>query len=851
MNFQLTLALRYLAGRRLRTTLTTLSIIFGILLIFGMNSIMPAFIKSFTANSMAMQGQVDVSIISKTNSPFSENVLKTVRAVPGITVAAGTLERPISLPIDYFDNDPAIPDKITAVTLVGNIPEDIRTLTAFNILRGRFLQPEDTTGIVIAESLAQIANVDVGGTLRLPTTLGLVDLTVVGITPQRLLPGNEEIFINLPQAQKLFNMPGQINLIEANFDSINPERRAEIETNLKNALGSGYVLGVLQAGAEILQNMGVAQGIFTLLGMLGLLMGGFIIFNTFRTIVAERRHDIGMLRAVGASRRMITWLILFEGMIQGIIGSLAGIFLGYAFAWLLLKGLAGIMRQFLNVQISAPEVTPGIVIVSLTLGIGITLVAGWIPARAASRVTPLEALRPEVGKLSLKRMAGFTFWGGVVLLTLSLIILLTGNTSLLGLGALFLLVGLIAVGPALVAPIAHVFANLAAFVFARAGASQLAESNLSRQPSRAAITASTTMISLAILLMAASVLSSIALSFTKMMTESLGSDYLLVPPTISLWGSNTGAVPQLADDLRAVPGVAVVSTLRFAATQSNDVAIGLLGIDPQAYLQTSSLTFSQGDPTAAFAALQNERAIIINGVLASAAGVTLGDNLSLLTPLGEQTYTIVGIASDYLNAKTTTGYISHANIAQDFNRTEDIFFQINLQPNADTAAVETAFEKLIAPYPQFKLIAGREYLDQNIGLFNSAFIGMYAMVVFLAIPSLIAMVNTLAIGVIERTREIGMLRAVGSTRAQIRTVILAEALILSAIGTAFGLLAGLYMGRMAVGAFALIGFPADYIFPWEGVVLSLAAGILFGALAAIIPARQAAHMDIITALRYE
>lgn len=849
--FSLTLSLRYLAGRRLRTTLTTLSIVFGILVIFGMNSIMPAFIKSFNANSMAMQGQVDVSIISKTNSAFSEDVLQTVRAVSGITAAAGMLERSISLPINYFDNDPAIPDKITTLTLVGGIPQDLRTLKAFNILRGRFLQPEDTNHIIITESLAEIAHVELGGTLRVPTTLGLVDLTVVGITPQRLLPGNEEIFINLPQAQKLFNMPGQINLIEANFDSVQADRRAEIETNLKNALGDTYILGVLQAGAEILQNMKVAQGIFTMLGMLGLLMGGFIIFNTFRTIVAERRHDIGMLRAVGASRGMITWLILFEGMIQGVIGSVAGIVLGYGLAWLLLKGLAGIMRQFLNLQINAPEVTPGIVILSLTLGVGITLAASWIPARTASRVTPLEALRPQIAKPALKQMAGFTFWGGMVLLGLAVAILLTGNPALLGLGALFLLIGLIAVGPALIAPIAHIFANLTALIFARAGTAQLAESNLSRQPSRAAITASTTMISLAILLMAASVLSSISLSFTKMMRESLGSDYLLVPPTISLWGSNTGAVPQLADDLRAVPGVAVVSTLRFASTQSKDVAIGLLGIDPQAYLQTSSLTFSQGDPQAAFAALQSERAIIINGVLASAAGVTLGDTLNLLTPTGEQTYTIVGIASDYLNAKTTTGYISQTNIAKDFNRTEDVFFQINLQPNADTAAVETDFEKLIAPYPQFKLIAGREYLEQNIGLFNSAFIGMYAMVIFLAIPSLIAMVNTLAIGVIERTREIGMLRAVGSTRTQIRTVILAEALILSAIGTAFGLLAGLYMGRMAVGAFALIGFPADYIFPLEGVMIALAAGLLFGSLAAIIPARQAARMDIIAALRYE
>jgi putative ABC transport system permease protein len=851
MNFQLTLALRYLAGRRLRTVLTTLAIVFGILLIFGMNSILPAFIHSFTANAMAMEGQVDVSITSKTNNPFPVDVLDTVREVEGVTVAAGTLERSITLPVDFFDNDPAIPDRTTSVTLVGAVPEEIHSVNAFNIIEGRFLENGDKSSAVIAESLADAAGLKLGDVLHLPTTIGTVELTIVGITPQRLLPGNEEIFVTLAEAQKLFDMPDQINLIKANFDSIAEARRTQIETDIKNALGSNYVIGVLQAGSEILQNIGVAQGILTFLGVLGLMMGGFIIFNTFRTIVAERRHDIGMLRAVGASRKTITRMILIEGVIQGIMGTLAGILLGYAFAWGMLKGLSSLMRQFLNLQIPAPEVTPGLVVVSSFLGVGITLVAGWLPARAASRVTPLEALRPDVGSLSIKRMAGWGFWSGVVMIVLALLALFSGNVGLLGLGSLLLIIGLIAVGPALVTPIARLFGSLASLVFARAVTAQLAESNLSRQPSRAAITASTTMISLAILVMAASILSSIALSFTRMLEESLGSDYLLVPPTVSLWGSNMGAAPDLADELRAIEDVAVVSTMRFAPTQVNDIAVGMLGIDPRAYDQTSGLTFSQGESESAFRDLENGRSIIINGVLGSSAGVKLGDSVTVLTPTGEQTYKIVGVGSDFLNAKTTTGYISQANIAADFGRTEDVFFQINLKPGANVTAVEAAFKKAIEPYPQFKLIAGREYLEQNIGLFNSAFVGMYAMVVFLAIPSLIAMVNTLAIGVIERTREIGMLRAVGSTRKQIRTIILAEAIILSAIGTSFGLLAGLYMGRMAVSSFALLGFQADYLFPVQGVIIAIAAGLIFGALAAIIPARQAAKMDVIAALRYE
>jgi putative ABC transport system permease protein len=243
--------------------------------------------------------------------------------------------------------------------------------------------------------------------------------------------------------------------------------------------------------------------------------------------------------------------------------------------------------------------------------------------------------------------------------------------------------------------------------------------------------------------------------------------------------------------------------------------------------------------------------MIVNGIFASTVGVKLGDTVKLLTPTGEVEYRIVGIASDYLNAKTTTGYISQANIAADFGSNQDVFYQINLVKDANPAAVEAAFKDILKPYPQFKLVSGQAYLQQNTSLLSNLFFGMDLMVIFLAIPSLIAMVNTLAIGVLERRREIGMLRAVGATRRQVGKMILAEALILAAIGTAFGLLSGLYLGYMAVVAFSAFGFPATYIFPASGVILAVASGLLFGALAAVIPARQATGLTVVSALRYE
>ena len=162
---------------------------------------------------------------------------------------------------------------------------------------------------------------------------------------------------------------------------------------------------------------------------------------------------------------------------------------------------------------------------------------------------------------------------------------------------------------------------------------------------------------------------------------------------------------------------------------------------------------------------------------------------------------MVAVATDFLNAKILTAYISQANLAADFGKTEDVFIQLNLLPGADRAAVEEQRKAVKQAYPQFTLVSGKEYLKQTIELFNTVFAGLYVLFVFLAVPSLIAMINTLAIGVIERTREIGMLRAVGATQKQVRRTILAEALLLAAVGTVFGLLAGLYLDYAMMNAF--------------------------------------------------
>ena len=656
------------------------------LVIVGMNSLLPAFTRAFQSNVLAAADKVDATITLKTSDAFDAAVAERVAAVEGVRVVSGLLNRTVNLPADYLDNDPTRPDPAAALSLVGVNVAQATALHAYNVIDGRFLNDGDVGVAVISESLAEMVGLGVGDTLTLPSAVGETALTIVGLLPRRAQLGNEEVLVTLGQAQTMLDMPGRINTIEANFDPVDEEGRVAIEQAILAELGAAFQLGGLSTNAELLANMDVAQAIFSLLGVMAVLMGGFIIFNTFRTVVAERRRDIGMLRALGAGRRTILGTFLAEGLIQGVIGTALGIIAGYGLGLLGVAAMRPMLSEMMNVDIGAPVITPGLLLGSAVIGIGVTLLAGLLPAISAGRVTPLEALRPSVGALSLRRLAGVGFWVGVVLIALAVAALLTQNIALIGLGAVLFIVGLILVAPAMVSPVARFFGGLLALLFARSGTAHLAQGNLTRQPSRAAITASTMLIGVAILMLAASVVSSVTAGFGQVMRRSLGSDFILVPPSIAAWGSNVGAGAELSDALRAVEGVAVVSALRFAPTQANGAAVSLLGIDPATYPQVSGLTFSQGDESA-YDALAEGRTAILSPAAAVALSATIGDEVELMTPTGPQMYRVVGVGGDYLNAKITTVYISHDNIAADFNRTEDVLIQANVVEGADVAAV--------------------------------------------------------------------------------------------------------------------------------------------------------------------
>jgi len=856
MNFQLTLAARYLWGRKLRTTLTTLAIVIGVMVIFGMGIYLPSFTDAFNKSLLSASGQTDVMITHKTGESFSASTLNKIKNIEGIAVIAGSLERVINLPPNFYGKN----STVTALTLVGLDPTVAPELHDYRLTQGRFLKPGDGNVAVISERLADAVGIKLNDSLKLPTPEGVVKLTVVGLVPGRALIGNEPVLVTLSQAQKLFDMSGRLSVIEANLTTKDKAASEAIVNTIKAQLGDTYTLSGLTSGSEFLSALQMAQVIFNLFGFFTLAMGGFIIFNTFRTIVAERRHDIGMLRAIGANRITIIGFVLTEGLVQGVIGTVIGIGLGYLLGIVVTAGTSPVMKQFMNMEISV-VVEPSLVVVSMVLGVGVTLLAGLLPALSASRVTPMEALRPSFSQV-MQRISRLGTIVGVVMIVIALVGLITRTFALVAVGGFLFLIGLVLVAPALVKPIANVFGAMLALIFARQGTGELAQGNLTRQPARSAITASATMLGLAIVVGAGGMMYSMTGTVMDLFSRSLGSDFLLLPPSVAVWKGDVGASASLKARIHAVPGVGAVSSLRYAQsslrsaalkTGTGETMIYVLGIDPAEYPQVSAMDFQKGNAQDAFSALAaDERNIIVNGVLAASAGLKVGDVIPLATPTGIQDYRIVAIGGEVLSMKINTAYISHANMKSDFHKSEDIFYQVNLAPGADPAAVQQRLEQIVEDYPQFRLVAGREYTAEFRKQYDAIFAGFYVLLGVLAFPSLIAILNTLAIGVIERTREIGMLRAIGATRRQVWRTIVAEALLLASLGTAFGLLAGLYLSYVFVEGVSATGiFKMTYTFPLAGMLAATAVGLIFGVLAALVPARQASSMEIIKALRYE
>jgi putative ABC transport system permease protein len=842
VNLTLTLAWRYLRGRGTRSLLTTLAVVLAVMLTFGLNGILPPMLDAFNRNLLAAAGKVDLTVTSSYDQPFKPAVIDQLLRIPQIGVASPEVTGVVPLPQSTSAGTAAL----TQLTVVG---VDVTTASAvrdFTLSQGRMLAATDTSAVVLNADLAAQLNLGIGQDLVLPAAGGTSRFRVVGLLTAATVPGAEQVFITLSAAQQLLGLGSQITQIEATL--VAGANRAEVEQIVSTALGSGYQVGGVSTESSLLASLQVANFSFAMFGLFALATAGFIIANSFRTVVVERRRDIGMLRAIGTTRRRIMGMFLPESLLQGIFGTVLGIAAGWAMAAGLLAAMAPLFASIAHLTIGGPQFSLITWLSSILLGVGITVVAAVLPARTAGRVTPMEAMRPQVAQV-YGHTVGTSAWIGVGVLVVSLFGLTTGSPALIGLGSVLFLVAIALVAPAIVNPLAEVGSRPLAAIFDREGA--LARSNLQRNPGRSAVTVTAMMLGLASIVAMISVVTSIFGGFTSYLDKSLSADYLIMPQSIILSEGNVAAGPQLAQQIGSTPGIGAVSTLRLGKAQVDGGQVQVIGIDPDSYLKVASFDWNAGSSDAAVALLGHGRWVIANGIYAAQHNLVLGQAITVDTPNGTKVYHLAGIGNDYLNAKLSTLYTSQENLARDFNVSTDLLLMANRTPGADAAITQAQLAKVVAKYPAFRLYESQAWRDQQLATFNSTMVVFDALIAALAVPSLLALMNTLAISVLGRTREIGMLRAVGATRRQIKRMVFAESLLLSLIGTALGALAGLWLGYALVSAMSAVGWQLPYTFPWAGLAATVLVGIVFGVLAALGPARSASRLDVVAALHQE
>jgi putative ABC transport system permease protein len=833
-----TLAWRYLIGRPGRTVLTTLAITLGVALIFGLNGMTPGLSAIFNQTLFAAAGQVDLTVSSPSGGNFEPEVAHEVAGVSGVAVATPLLRRTVGMP-----NTSAV----SVIALVGIDPRTAARVHTFNVSEGRLINSGDAGQVVIGSDTASTLGLHVGSRMTIPTVAGTESFTVVGLLANGSSPSAPEVYVTIADAQRMTGAGNTISTVEARF--VPGVDRPAVEAAVRRKLGSDYTVGGVSNESTLLASMQMANYMFTFFGLFALIMGGFIILNTFRTLVAERRHDIGMLRAIGADQHTILGIFLIQSVMQGVLGTAAGISAGYGLTVLALAWYNPMLRNLMHINANVtPSYTVGTWVAAIALGIGVTVLSAVIPARQAARITPLEALRPQIAEVEERQRSRWVYVGAALLVA-CVPMLLSGNVALVGLAAAAALGGLVLMAPVLIKPLASVL-SLLVRPFAPATA-DLSSSNVTRQPGRAAATAAAILVSLALVVAILGVVTSIYSGFTEYINKSLGSDFVLIPNGLIIGGPHVGADKILVQRIAETPGVGDVATLRLGQAQLGESQAQVVGIDPTVYPKVASFTFTAGSGTEDIAKLDKGRQMLVNGITAGQQGLAVGRRVMLQTPNGMKEYTVAGVATDYLNAKLSTVYISQENLEKDFNVTSNVLVLANARPGAAKPAVKAALGRLVANYPQFVLYDSDSFKASQTQIFSQSFIVFDVLIGMFALPTLLALLNTLAISVLARTREIGMLRAVGTTRGQIRGMVVAEALLLAAVGVVFGIAGGVALGYSLVYSLNATMFVMPYYFPWSGVVVAAVAGFSFALLAAIIPARTAAKLDIVTALHYE
>lgn len=568
---------------------------------------------------------------------------------------------------------------------------------------------------------------------------------------------------------------------------------------------------------------------------IALLVGSFLVLNTFSVLVAQRARDLALLRALGATRRQITLSVLGEALAVGIVGGTVGLALGVGIAWGI-EGLFGIVG--IEMPYAGLTVTWEAVAAAYGVAIIVTLVAAYLPARRASTVSPVAAMRDV--SIAARRPLTLRTWGGAFALALGALLLVVGgwrDPSVMGLvaaGAAAVFVGAVMVSPALAGLVLGVVSRVAR---SHAATARLAMDNGRRNPRRTATTASALMIGLMMVGAFGVLGASSSASAEAAVDRTIRADLVVTGQSGRLFS------PQVARTLAAVPGIDVVSGVTLAPVMIGGQQQALYGVDPTTIGQVVTI-----DTVAGNLADLRDRGVAVDETTARNQGWTVGSPVTVTLPGASATLRVAALYSTGLGISGVL--VDRATLEAGGWPVQDVEVFATLEPGADATSVGRAVQQSLASYPNVTAMDRTQQKEAMRDQQNQLLALVYAMLALAILIAVLGIVNTLALSIVERTREIGLLRAVGATRRQIRGMIRWESVAIAVYGSVLGALLGVIIG-MAISRGLRAEGISELAVPWTTLLVVLLLACLVGVAAAAVPARRAARLDVLAALATE
>ncbi|WP_018158155.1 ABC transporter permease [Demetria terragena] len=834
-------------SRKIRLFLSTFAIVLGVAFVAGSLVFTATLDRAFQSIMTGSVSDVTVQTKGAAADGFSgesrkvpEGILDDVRSVPGVVRAEPGVASFSSFVVDR-DNKVVGGGGAPGIGLAYHDAPAAHGIPGLRISEGK--APTTADEVVMDPRTAERADYRVGDTVTVVTAgeLPRVRAKLVGLVSYSNgsgLAGASLVAWDLQTAQRLYLSGRGYSQIWVVID------QSKTQDEVRDAVAKVLPRGVEavtgdqladESGDAIKEALSFITTFLLIFAGVALVVGSFLIVNTFSILVAQRSRELALLRALGASRRQITRSVLLEAVVVGVVGSTAGLFLGM----LLALGIKSLFGQFgLDLSGTPLQFTTTAVVAAYAVGMIVTGVAAYLPARRAAQVAPVAALRDEVAlpeRLLIRRaLAGvFLMLVGAGLEAWVLTGDRAGETTFLGAGLLLVIVGAVLACPVLARPIIRGLGAAFRAVFGTVG--NLAEQNALRQPRRTAATASALMIGLALVSMMSVFGASASRSVDKVIDENFDGDYVLSGNFGSPFSSS------IAQEMERVDGVETVAPVRFSSATIDGKKGQLLGaVEPKSIVKVTDIEIAQGSLTDF-----DGRSALINEDQAKTLGVKPGSRITISRSGKSTPLTVAAVMKE--NAvlpPVVTTLATHAALK---GSPQDNYVYLTRTPSADASAVRTQLEAIIEQSPTITLKDQDQFKTEQREPIDQMLLLIYALLGLAVVIAILGIVNTLALSVIERTREIGLLRAVGLSRRQLRRMIRLESIIIAVVGAALGVLIGTGFGIVLQRSQRADGV-AVLAIPWGQLLVFVILAALVGVLAAWFPARRAARLDVLRAI---